>query len=233
MVAIFVALMFVGLVLTDLCLEKWPAWRAKHIARRALETHPARNGVGFGLDARWQVPEGIHLSDQHTWCKADPRGGIEVGADSLIAHVVGAVRGIILPEVGNQVNPGQPLCRLELKGRTLVVPSALAGRVVAVNSRLHDRPELLSSDPYGSGWICYLTPTQAEEPAPHMRFGENAMRWMEEEFVRLREFLSAQIPPDLALNATSHDGGLPAVGCLGELDSKAWTAFEEEFLKRK
>jgi hypothetical protein len=56
--------------------------------------------------------------------------------------------------------------------------------------------------------------------------------WLENEFVRFREFIFAQISPDLALGVTSQDGGLPAAGCLGELGPKAWSAFETTFLRR-
>jgi len=104
--------------------------------------------------------------------------------------------------------------------------------VMAVNTRLVDQPRLLSSDPYGSGWICNLNPTRVQEPAPSVRFGEQAAMWLENEFVRFREFIFAQVSPDLALGVTSQDGGLPAVGCLGELGPAAWGAFEADFLQR-
>ena len=44
MVAIFVAFMFVSLVLTDLAVEKWQAWRVAHPAR-ASESHSRGHGV--------------------------------------------------------------------------------------------------------------------------------------------------------------------------------------------
>jgi glycine cleavage system H protein len=229
MVAIFVALMFICLVLTDLAVAKWQAWRVAHPARARS---PRAAVVAYGLDAWCQVPEGVHLANQHTWVKPDPTGGLEMGADALIARAVGAVRRIILPKVGEQVIAGQPLCRLEHHGRAVTIPAAVTGRVMAVNTRLADHPELLSSDPYGSGWICYLNPTRTEEPAPSLRFGEQAAMWLENEFGRFREFIFAQSSPDLALGVTSQDGGLPAVGCLGELDPTAWSAFEAGFLHR-
>ena len=61
MVAIFVAFMFVSLVLTDLGVEKWKAWRAARAARPADSAEPWR----MALEALWQVPEGVHLAN-HT-----------------------------------------------------------------------------------------------------------------------------------------------------------------------
>jgi glycine cleavage system H protein len=229
MVAIFVAFMFISLVLTELAVEKWQAWRVAH---PALAANPTAKVMASGLDALCQVPEGIHLANQHTWVKPDPRGGLEIGADALIVRAVGAVRRIILPEVGDQVTAGQPLFRLERNGCAVTIPSALTGRVLAVNTRLVDQPELLSSDPYGSGWICHVTPTHVEEAAPSVRFGEQAAMWLEDEFVRFGKFIFAQVSPDLTLGVTSQDGGIPAVGCLGELGPAAWSAFEADFLHR-
>ena len=144
MVAIFVAFMFVSLVLLDLGIEKWKAWRLAHPARATVRV--ARE-MAYGLAALCQVPEGVHLASQHTWIKPDPTGGLEMGADALIVRAVGAVRRIILPKVGDQVTAGQPLFRLEHNGRVVTIPSAMTGRVMAVNNRLASEPELLSSDP--------------------------------------------------------------------------------------
>jgi glycine cleavage system H protein len=230
MVAIFVAFMFVSLVLTDLAIVKWQAWRVAHAARATTR----RAGVmAYEFEALYQVPEGVHLSNQHTWVRPDPTGGLEIGADALIARAVGAVRRIILPKIGDQVAAGQPLFRLEHNGCAVTIPSAMTGRVMAVNDRLVDHPELLSSDPYGSGWICYLSPTGVEDSAPSVRFGEQAATWLKKEFARFQEFIFAQISPDLALGITSQDGGLPAAGCLVELGPKAWNAFEANFLCRQ
>lgn len=223
MVAIFVALMFVGLVLTDLLLEKTKAWRAA----RALQPVAGRT---LGFDA-WQVPEGVHLSNAHTWARPDPTGGLEIGADALIAHAMGAVERIILPVAGEQVEAGQPLFRLEREGRTAIVPSNITGRVTEVNGNLLTRPGLLNADPYGIGWVCRVVPTSVAGVAPQVRFGEKAATWLETEFARLGEFLSARVPAMVPVGATSQDGGLPSAGCLAELDQKAWSEFETEFLR--
>jgi len=227
MVAIFVALMFVCLVLTDLGVEKWKAWRVAHPARA---TPPTAEVMAYGLNAWCQVPKDVHLNSQHTWLKPDPMGGLEIGADALIARAVGAVCRVILPKVGDEISAGQPLFRLDHNGRSVTIPSAITGRVMAVNSRLVDQPELLSSDPYGNGWVCRLGSIQMEKAAPRVRFGEQAAMWLESEFARFQEFIFAQVSPDLALGVTSQDGGIPAVGCLAELGSAAWIAFEANFL---
>ena len=191
MVAIFVALMFVSLVLTDLAVVKWKrgGWR---MPRWPLKSH----SEGHGVRVRGVVPSAGRRSprEPHTWLKPDPMGGLEIGADALIAHAVGAVRRIVLPKAGDQVTAGEPLFRLERGGRSMTVPCTISGKVMAVNSRLQDHPDLLNSDPYGHGWVCHVTPTTIGAVAPKFQFGEKAILWLQSEFSRLSEFLSPNSP---------------------------------------
>lgn len=125
---------------------------------------------------------------------------------------------------------GQPLFRLERQGRGLIVRSSTTGRVVALNTNLGNRPDSVAEDPYGSGWICAITPTQSANSSVALRHGQKATNWLEQEFYRFREFLFVQVSPDLASDVTYADGGLPATGSLAELPLRGWGAFEATFL---
>jgi len=227
MVAIFVVLMFVSLVLLDLGLVKWRAWREASRQSRSVRVPGTSPEIGD-----WRpLPAGVHLTAGHTWLKPDPSGGVKVGADAFLAHALGAVDRIVLPKPGEEVHAGQPLFRLEDQGRSVAVPASLDGRVVAVNSRLPEHREWLTSDPYRGGWVCYLSGTLADQR--RYPSGRKAAQWLDDEFRRLREFLSMRATPVLAVGLTSHDGGMPATGCLRELDDSAWAAFESEFLQHE
>jgi glycine cleavage system H protein len=215
MVALFVALMFIGFVLVDLFVQSLQA-------RRAAVSAPA--------DFNWNVPKGFYLSEGHTWFHPDSSMGVRVGADALVAHALGVVEKVVLPKMGELVTAGQPLFALEHRGCDLKVPSSITGRVVALNTGLGMRPELVSRDPYGSGWVCAITPTEPHRGSSSMRSGEKAALWLEQEFHRFREFLTLQVPPDLALSVTFPDGGLPVVGSLAQLPGGGWRAFEAQFL---
>jgi glycine cleavage system H protein len=215
MVALFVALMFIGFLLVDLIVQSLQA-------RRAAVAAPA------GLP--WNVPHGFNLAEGHTWSHPDPSVGVKVGADALLAHALGSVERVGLPKLGELVKAGEPLFDLKYRGHELKILSSITGRVVALNPGLVKRPELVVRDPYGSGWICAITPTQADGRLEVMRSGEKAAVWLEQEFDRFREFLSRQVSPDLAVSVTYPDGGLPAVGALNQLAHSGWRAFEAEFL---
>lgn len=227
MVAILVAFTFLGLVLADFGVQKWNAWHEARSMGPAAQPATARPA------ALWQVPQGVYLSEGHTWMRPGRSGGLEIGVDNLVAHAIGAVRYVILPQPGDRVAAGQPLLRIEKGGGAVTIPSAITGFVEGVNSTLEEVPAQINSDPYGKGWICRIVPTHLATEMPHLRFGEKALTWLEEEFTRLREFLSVRAMPVLALGATSQDGGIPAAGCLDELPAGAWSEFEKEFLQTK
>jgi len=216
MVALFVALMFVCLVLVDLIVQKLEARRAAVSAPAALP---------------WIVPRGFHLSEGHSWSRPDSSVGVRVGADALLARALGSVERVVGPKLGELVRAGQPLFRLEYRGCSLEVPSSITGHVVALNPSLVKSPDLVAKDPYGSGWVCAVTPTQPDGGSEGTRADEKAVVWLEEEFHRFREFLAMHASPDLAVSVTYPDGGLPALGSLNQLSQGAWQAFGAEFLR--
>ena len=212
MVALFVVLMFIGFLLTDAIVQR--------VGRKA----PAPG------EPAWEIPQGFYLFEGHSWSHPDSSLGVRVGVDALVAHALGVVEKVIPPKLGQVVKAGQPLFRLERRGRGLDIPGFVTGRVVALNPRLRKRPDSVAKDPYGCGWICAITPTQSDASPGGLRDGQKAASWLELEFHRFREFLSLQASADLATSVTLADGGLPAVGSLAELPLRGWDAFEAAFL---
>jgi glycine cleavage system H protein len=230
MVAIFVALMFVGLILTDAIVQKVAARRtarAVALAGAAVATAAAREGI-----ASWVgVPEGVCLSAGHAWTLPLQEGAVRAGADGLLARALGTVSHVRFPKVGDEVKEGEPLFRLELRGRSLGVPSPVTGRVASLNPLLKKQPELVAHDPYSKGWVCSVVKTSPPREIGTQRRRAKAALWLAKEVARFQEFISTQITPDLALGVTCQDGGAPAAGVLAQFDSEVWQKFEQEFLR--
>ena len=68
------------------------------------------------------------------------------------------------------VYQGLPLAGVAIAGKPLrVIASPVSGVVVATNEQLQGRPQLLSSDPCGEGWIACICTTQYEDEAQACR----------------------------------------------------------------
>jgi glycine cleavage system H protein len=212
--------MFVGFIMVDAMLQKVEGKRAVSVAAARLS----------GRESWITVPEGIHLSPGHAWTMSLREGMVRAGADSLVARALGAACRVALPRVGDRIEAGSPLFRMELDGRSIAIPSPVSGRIAAVNGILQEQPGLIASDPYGKGWVCFINQSHPTRHAT--RFGQMAALWLEREVARFQEFLCVQRTPELALGVTSQDGGLPVAGALAQFDAEAWAAFEREFLHR-
>ena len=226
MVAIFVALMFVGFVMIDLVVQKVEARRSAYAAVSSALPAAAPNHFDHWIT----VPEGVYLSGGHAWARPLQEGTLRAGADSLVARALGAVSRVLLPSPGERVEAGSTLFRLELNGRAISIPCPVSGRVSAVNANLKKEPELVARDPYGRGWICSLEQSPPERIPASLRLGQRAGLWLEREVARFQEFMFIRLTLDSGLGATSQDGGLPMPGLLALSDSATLSAFEQEFL---
>ena len=61
-----------------------------------------------------------------------------------------------LPTVGQRVEEGEAIATLESVKASAEVYTPASGKVIEVNSKLVDSPELVNDDPYGEGWIAKI-----------------------------------------------------------------------------
>jgi len=98
------------------------------------------------------VPEELRYTREHEWIRvAGGRG--TVGITHHAQEQLGDVVYVELPAVGSEVKAGQPFGVVESVKSVSDLYAPVSGRVVAVNERLRDAPELVNQDPYGGGWM--------------------------------------------------------------------------------
>ena len=108
------------------------------------------------------VPEGLQYTSEHEWVvSAEGAGGagavtVRVGITDYAQDQLGDVVYVQLPEVGATVTTGDPVAEVESTKSVSEIYAPLDGEVTAVNDALADSPELINSDPYGSGWMMEL-----------------------------------------------------------------------------
>jgi glycine cleavage system H protein len=68
-----------------------------------------------------------------------------------------------LPKINDQIRQGNFLARLIAADEMAHTAwSALSGRVVDLNRRVQENPQLLNCDPLGEGWLLRLMPDNLE-----------------------------------------------------------------------
>jgi glycine cleavage system H protein len=112
------------------------------------------NAAGF------EFPDDLHYLVEHqVWARPEADGAVTVGITALGVQLSGEVYMARAKAPGTVVAQGQGIAVVELSKSIVSVKSPLGGTVLAVNPLLDDEPERVHRDPYGSGWLARLQPT--------------------------------------------------------------------------
>jgi glycine cleavage system H protein len=99
----------------------------------------------------FRVPRGYYYAGYDTWVKLEGDEALVGMTDYLQTHM-GDIAFVHLPAV-SAVEQDDVLVTVESAKATVDVTSPASGEILAFNSELDERPELINSDPYGEGWI--------------------------------------------------------------------------------
>jgi glycine cleavage system H protein len=104
------------------------------------------------MSFEYEVPEGLLYSRNHEWLRV--KGKIAtVGVTDYVQRKLREVLYIELPNTNVKVVRGQHVATIESVRGSYEVRSPVSGKIVEVNARLADSPELINEYPYESGWI--------------------------------------------------------------------------------
>jgi glycine cleavage system H protein len=108
------------------------------------------------------IPEDLRYSREHEWVRVT--GSVaRVGITDFAQDALGDVVYVQLPDVGLDAVAGASVSEIESTKSVSDVYVPLTGVVSAVNDALADQPELVNSDPYGTGWMFELELTDPAE----------------------------------------------------------------------
>ncbi len=83
---------------------------------------------------------------------------VRVGLTDYLQQKSGDVAFVNLKGIGTGVAANDELAALETIKVDLVIPTPIAGKVVAINDALAAHPEWVNRDPYGEGWLAEIEP---------------------------------------------------------------------------
>jgi glycine cleavage system H protein len=111
-------------------------------------------------------PDDLKYTAEHEWVSAPAADGrVRVGITDYAQSQLGDIVFISLPEVGAAITAGEPCGELESTKSVSDLYAPLTGVVVARNSAVETAPELVNTEPYGSGWMIEISPSDPADLA--------------------------------------------------------------------
>jgi glycine cleavage system H protein len=109
-------------------------------------------------------PDDLKYTAEHEWVRTpgESAGSVRIGITDYAQDALGDIVYVQLPEVGESVTAGAAVGELESTKSVSDVYSPVTGQVVARNEALDATPELVNTDPYGSGWLFEVAVDEAD-----------------------------------------------------------------------
>ncbi|GFO68829.1 glycine cleavage system H protein [Geomonas limicola] len=104
----------------------------------------------------------MYFSKEHEWVKIDGSQAT-VGISAHAAHELGDITFVELPQVGKTLKQFDTLAGIESVKAASDIYAPVSGKVVAVNDKLEDAPELVNESAEEEGWICRLEVANAAD----------------------------------------------------------------------
>ncbi len=100
-------------------------------------------------------PKDFKYSKTHEWIKVTGNTA-KVGLTNYAQDHLGEIVFVELPEVGRQLAQEEIFGVVESVKAVSDCYTPASGKVVKVNEKLLDTPDLINSDPHGEGWLFEL-----------------------------------------------------------------------------
>ena len=97
-------------------------------------------------------PQDLLYTKTHEWTRLEGEEAV-IGITVFAQEQLGDITYVDLPGVGAQLEQGAEMGNIESVKAASELYSPVSGVVLAVNSDLADKPELINSDPFGQGWM--------------------------------------------------------------------------------
>ncbi|MDT5258683.1 MAG: glycine cleavage system protein [Mycobacterium sp.] len=109
------------------------------------------------------IPADLHYTAEHEWVRRSGDDTVRVGITDFAQSALGDVVFVQLPDVGSEVTAGESFGEVESTKSVSDLFAPVSGTVSAINGDLEASPQLVNSDPYGSGWLLDVRVSDAAE----------------------------------------------------------------------
>jgi glycine cleavage system H protein len=102
------------------------------------------------------VPAELRYTKEHEWIQEISATKFRIGITDYAQSALGDIVYIQLPKNGTSVNANSICGEVESTKSVSEIYAPITGKVVLVNEKLENNPEIINADPYGAGWIAEI-----------------------------------------------------------------------------
>ena len=118
------------------------------------------------------IPDGTHIIPGNSWVREKEDGNVRVGVHHMLLRTIRTIGSFEFPGVGEKRGQGEScLWIIDEQEKIHRLWCPVSGRIIEVNTRLEEDVSKLTNDPYQSGWVLLMSPTDLKKDL------ENLKRW--------------------------------------------------------
>lgn len=108
------------------------------------------------------IPAELKYTKDHEWVKVEGNEAV-IGITDFAQSQLGDVVFIEIETEGEELDKEEVFGTIEAVKTVSDMFMPVAGKVIAVNEKLADTPEVANKDPYGDGWMIRIELTDASQ----------------------------------------------------------------------
>ena len=108
------------------------------------------------------VPENLKYSRDHEWIRVEGSEGF-VGISDFAQGELGDIVFVEIETEGEELGKDEVFGTVEAVKTVSDLLMPVSGKVLEINPKLADEPELVNQDPYGEGWLIKISISDTAE----------------------------------------------------------------------
>ncbi len=130
----------------------------------------------------WLPSDRSYDGESYLWVKPDEDNGkLHVGIGSPAIESLGDLAYLTLAEAGTRVTRGQSIGSMEAAKMTGEIVSPVSGTIVDRNDSALENPRMVSTDPYGAGWLVAIHPESWQTESDELHDSQTLFELLPEE----------------------------------------------------
>ena len=105
-----------------------------------------------------EVPDNLSYTKEHEWASLQDDGNVKIGITDHAQDALSDVVFVELPDIGSEFTKGDSMAVAESVKAASDIYAPVSGKIISVNTKLEESPELINESPYDFGWMVVIEP---------------------------------------------------------------------------